>query len=158
MSPSRTPAYPDRRFTFHDVLDPRWLQLGFALTFLFSMGLLALGGSRLALDSILGAATTLCVVVTVVVLVLPWRRLPRVVSGVVPVLDIAALGLSRWTLQDGRSRPCSYCPCCGWRAPSTASGRWSQGWRRHSSSGFRARSTWASAEGPSRGPCWYLWR
>src|ERR1700712_1016788 len=94
MSRSRSPVYPDRRFTFHDVLDPRWLQLGFAVSFLFAMGLLVLGGASLQAASLLGAATILCLAVTAVVMVLPWPRVPRPVAALVPVLDIAAIGLS----------------------------------------------------------------
>jgi two-component system phosphate regulon sensor histidine kinase PhoR len=94
MGRSRLSSYPDRRFTFHDVLDPRWLQLGFAATFLLSMGLLVVGGSTLALDSLLGAATMLCLAITAVVMAVPWRHVPRPVAALVPVLDIAALGLS----------------------------------------------------------------
>ena len=74
VSRSRPPAYVDHRFTVHDVLDPRWLQLGFAVAFAFAMGLLALGGSTIELASLLGAASLLCLAVTVVVMVLPWPR------------------------------------------------------------------------------------
>jgi signal transduction histidine kinase len=84
----------DHRFTVHDVLDPRWLQLGFAVAFAFAMGLLALGGSTIELASLLGAASLLCLAVTVVVMVLPWPHVPRWVAVLVPVLDIGAIGLS----------------------------------------------------------------
>ena len=93
MSRSRPPAHPVRRFTVRNVLDPRWLQLGFAVAFLFSMGLLAVGGSSIAFPSALGVATMLCAVVTVLVMVLPWHRLPRPAAALVPILDIAALGI-----------------------------------------------------------------
>src|SRR3954451_15416709 len=93
MSRSRSPVHPDR-FTFHDVLDPRWLQLAFALSFAFPMGLLLLGGSSPEVVSLLGAASLLCLSVTVVVMVLPWDRVPRLGAALVPVLGIAALGLS----------------------------------------------------------------
>ena len=94
MSRSRPPAYVEHRFTVHDVLDPRWLQLGFAVAFAFAMGLLALGGSTIELASLLGAASLLCLAVTAVVMVLPWPRVPRWVAVLVPVLDIGAIGLS----------------------------------------------------------------
>ena len=94
MSRSRpVAAPPDHRFSFHDVLDPRWLQLGFGITFMFAIGLLVLGGSTVSFGSILGTATLLCLVVTVLTLVLPWPRIPRPVAGAVPILDIAALGI-----------------------------------------------------------------
>src|SRR4051794_30739298 len=94
MSRSRSLAPPEHRFTFHDVLDPRWLQLSFAACFAAAMGLLVLGGSSSSPVSLLGAASALCLVVTVVVMVLPWPRVPRLGAALVPVLDIAALGLS----------------------------------------------------------------
>jgi signal transduction histidine kinase len=94
MSRSRSPVNFERRFSVHDVIDPRWLQLGFAVAFLFSMGLLEAGGSEISFDSILGAATTMCVLVTALTMVLPWRRMPRLLAGLVPALDIATLGLS----------------------------------------------------------------
>jgi len=37
----------DHRFTVHDVLDPRWLQLGFAVAFAFAMGQLARAEAQL---------------------------------------------------------------------------------------------------------------
>ena len=78
----------------HRLLSPRWLQLGFTVCFLFSLGLLLLGGSSLTASSLLGAATGLCLGITAVVLVLPWSRLPRGLVALVPILDIAAIGLS----------------------------------------------------------------
>ena len=78
----------------HRLLGARWLQLGFTVCFLFSMGLLVLGGSSLSAYSLLGVATGLCLGITAVVLVLPWSRLPRGLVALVPILDIAAIGLS----------------------------------------------------------------
>jgi two-component system phosphate regulon sensor histidine kinase PhoR len=94
--PTDSPAVSmqESPFSFHEVLDPRRFQLGFALTLLASMGLLVAGGSSVSLVSLLGAATLLCLATTAVVLVLPWRRLPRPVAAAVPVLDIAAVGVS----------------------------------------------------------------
>jgi signal transduction histidine kinase len=93
MPPAR-PARTEHRFSVHDVLDPRWLQLGFAAGFAFAMLLLVIGGSTITLDSILGVASILCAAVTALTLVLPWRRLPRGCAAAVPLLDIAALGIS----------------------------------------------------------------
>jgi two-component system phosphate regulon sensor histidine kinase PhoR len=98
MNPTQSPAASGQEspFSFHERLDPRWYQLGFAFTFLASMGLLVAGGSSvsLSLGSVLGAATLLCLASAAVVLVLPWRRLPRPVAAAVPVLDIAVVGVS----------------------------------------------------------------
>ena len=91
---SRSPAHPDSRFSFHDVLDPRWLQLGFGVAYVFSIGLLGLGGSPLMIGSLLGAGTIMCLSVTALTMVVPWRRLPQPLIAVVPVLDIGAIGLS----------------------------------------------------------------
>ncbi len=93
MSRSRPVASPDHRFSFHDVLDPRWLQLGFGITFMFAIGLLVVGGSTVSFGSILGNATLMCVAVTVLTLVVPWSRMPRRAAALVPVLDIATLGI-----------------------------------------------------------------
>lgn len=62
MYPTHSPAVSmqESPFSFHEVLDPRRFQLGFALTFLASMGLLVAGGSSVSLVSLLGAATLLC--------------------------------------------------------------------------------------------------
>jgi two-component system phosphate regulon sensor histidine kinase PhoR len=84
----------DGPFSFHEVLDPRRLQVAFGLMFLGSVSLLVAGGSAFSTVSLLGAASGVCVVTTAVVLAMPWRRLPRAVAGAVPVLDIAAIGLS----------------------------------------------------------------
>jgi two-component system phosphate regulon sensor histidine kinase PhoR len=90
---STRPARSERRFSVHDVLDPRWLQLGFAVAFAFAMLLLVIGGSSISSDSFLGAASFLCAAVTALTSVLPWGRLPRPCAAAVPVLDIAALGI-----------------------------------------------------------------
>jgi signal transduction histidine kinase len=89
------PSHPhDVPFSFHDVLDPRPLQVGFAVAFGCALGLLVVGGSTMSPYSLLWTATVLCLGVTVVVVLLPWTRLPRSAAGVVPVLDIAVIGLS----------------------------------------------------------------
>ncbi len=98
MSGYQTPAqrtrHGDHPFPLPGVLDPRWLQVGFALAFMAAMGLLVAGGSTLAPSSLIGTATLLCLSITAVVLVLPWGRLPGPVVGVVPILDIAAIGIA----------------------------------------------------------------
>ena len=68
-SPALTSDHP---FSFHDVLDPRLMQLGFAVVFVCAMGLLALGGSPVDVTSLLGAATCLALVNTARRLMLPW--------------------------------------------------------------------------------------
>jgi two-component system phosphate regulon sensor histidine kinase PhoR len=93
QSPDPT-RHGDHPFPLPGVLDPRWLQTGFALAFMAAMGLLVAGGSTLAPSSLLGTATLTCLGLTVVVLLLPWGRLPTPLVGLVPILDIAALGIA----------------------------------------------------------------
>jgi two-component system, OmpR family, phosphate regulon sensor histidine kinase PhoR len=94
MRRSRALTPADRRFNLRDGLDPRWLQLCFAVCFAFAMALLALGGSSFHVASLLGIASLLCLAVTGLVLVTPWQRVPRPVAAIVPVLDIGAIGIS----------------------------------------------------------------
>lgn len=98
MSPPPPPVSDDParadRHSLHDVLDPRSLQVGFAVAFLLAIGLIVLGGSSLAVASLLGSATMLCLGTTALALVVPWKRLSHPASALLPVLDIAAIGIA----------------------------------------------------------------
>lgn len=91
-----------QRLLFTDEPDPGILQGVFAFLFVLDLTLRAVGDAS-AFD--LGPWPTLGLVLTAVTCVLavvvPWARLPPWAVGVLPMLDLAALGLSRMDAQGG---------------------------------------------------------
>ncbi len=75
--------------------DPGLTQAVFALLLGVDLVLRFAGEADLALVSWPAAAIALTVVTSVVACLTPWSRLPRSAVGLLPVLDIAALGMSR---------------------------------------------------------------
>ncbi|MFC4783579.1 sensor histidine kinase [Nocardioides sp. MAHUQ-72] len=84
-----------RRLIFADEPDPRALQGVFALLFLLGRLLRDLGGDGLVARSWPALGIAVAVVACVAAVVVPWSRLPVWAVAVLPVLDLAALGLSR---------------------------------------------------------------
>lgn len=90
-----TPTGVSGRLLFTDDPDPRVLQGVFALLFAGDFVLRAVGGSDLTLDSWPAHAVTLALSVCGVAALIPWERVPRTWAWAFPILDIAALGMSR---------------------------------------------------------------
>ena len=80
-----------RRLLFADDPDPRVLQGVFFALLSLDYLLRSVDGTPIALRSWPALGYALALVLTVATFVVPWRRLPRVAIGIVPVLDIAAL-------------------------------------------------------------------
>lgn len=87
------------RLLFTDEPDPAVLQGVFALLFILDLTLRAFGDSPFELGSWPAVGLALTAVGCVLALVMPWDRVPPWVVGVLPVLDLAALGMSR--MDDG---------------------------------------------------------
>ena len=84
-----------RRLLFADDPDPVLVQAVFAVLFLADILLRAAGGSPLALGSWPMAGLVLVALATAAALVVPWQRAAPWTIGILPVVDILALGLSR---------------------------------------------------------------
>ena len=84
-----------RRLLFADDPDPRVLQGVFFALLSLDYLLRSVDGTPIGLRSWPALGYALALVLTVATFVVPWRRLPRVAIGIVPVLDIAALSLAR---------------------------------------------------------------
>ena len=84
-----------RRLLFADDPDPRVLQGVFIALVGLDLLLRSVDGTPIPLASWPGAGFLLTVALTVATVVVPWHRLPRVAVGIIPVLDILALGLLR---------------------------------------------------------------
>jgi two-component system, OmpR family, phosphate regulon sensor histidine kinase PhoR len=89
------------RLLFTDEPDPGVLQGVFALLFVLDLTLRAVGGSPLELGSWPAAGLALTAVTCVLAVVVPWSRLPAWAVGLLPVLDLAALGMSRMDTSGG---------------------------------------------------------
>lgn len=90
-----TPARAGSSPLFTDDPDPRVLQGIFALLFALELVLRGVGGTELTLNSWPAHATSLALALCGVAALIPWERVPRLWVLAVPVLDIAALGMSR---------------------------------------------------------------
>ncbi len=75
--------------------DPRLLQGGIVAVLGLAFGLAIVNGAPVAENSLPLAALAITVAAFVVAIVVPWRRVPRQLVAVLPVLDIAALGVAR---------------------------------------------------------------
>ena len=84
-----------RRLLFADDPDPRVLQGVFIALVGLDFLLRSVDGTPIPLASWPGVGFVLTVALTVATVVVPWHRLPRVAVGIIPVLDILALGLLR---------------------------------------------------------------
>ncbi|CAI9407141.1 sensor histidine kinase [Nocardioides sp. T2.26MG-1] len=84
-----------RRLLFTDEPDAGVLQGVFALLFGFDLALRAAGGSSLGLRSWPVVGLVVIVAGCAAAVLVPWDRLPGWSVGLLPVLDIAALGFSR---------------------------------------------------------------
>ncbi len=84
-----------RRLLFADDPDPRVLQGVFFALLSLDYLLRSVDGTPIGLRSWPALGYALALVLMVATVVVPWRRLPRIAIGIVPVLDIAALGLAR---------------------------------------------------------------
>ena len=89
-------------------------QAVFAGALAVALLLLAAGGAFTTPRSWLGLAALMCAVTTALTLVVPWNRLPRGSVCVVPVLDIATLGVagmddSGWALAPLMLLPLLWC-------------------------------------------------
>jgi two-component system phosphate regulon sensor histidine kinase PhoR len=89
------------RLLFTDEPDPGVLQGVFALLYVLDLTLRAVGGSPLELGSWPEAGLVLTAVTCVLAVAVPWERMPRWAVGVLPVLDLAALGMSRMDMAGG---------------------------------------------------------
>ena len=88
------PAREGAWLSFRGHLDPRFVQVAFTFVFLLSVGLLAAGESDVSRGSLLLGASLACVASLAVTWLVPWRRLSPGASAVLPVLDIALIGLA----------------------------------------------------------------
>jgi two-component system, OmpR family, phosphate regulon sensor histidine kinase PhoR len=92
-----------------------WVWQGvFAAALALSLSLLAVGGAFTTPRSWLGLTALMGGVTTVLTLLVPWRRLPHTAVCVVPVLDIATLGVagmdaSGWALAPLMILPLLWC-------------------------------------------------
>lgn len=84
-----------RRLLFADDPDPVLVQAVFGVLFLADILLRAAGGSPMALGSWPMAGLVLVALATSATFVVPWQRALPWMIGILPVLDILALGLSR---------------------------------------------------------------
>ena len=84
-----------QRLLFTDEPDPAVLQGVFALLFVLDLTLRAVGGSPLALGSWPTVGLVLTGLGCVAAVAVPWSSLPSWTVGVLPLLDLAALGMSR---------------------------------------------------------------
>lgn len=83
------------RLLFTDEPDPAVLQGVFAFLFVLDLTLRATSGSPFDVGSWPAVGLALTAAGCVLALVLPWHRLPTWTVGLLPVLDLAALGMSR---------------------------------------------------------------
>ncbi len=90
------------RLLFTDDPDPRVLQGVFALLFALDFALRAVGGTDLVMGTWPAHAVALALALCGVAALIPWERVPRTWVWALPVLDIAALGMSRMT-EEGSS-------------------------------------------------------
>ena len=84
-----------RRLLFADEPDPRMLQGVFVVLFALDLVLRSAGGSTFGLRSWPAAGAAVALVACAAAVLLRADRVPAWAIGVVPVLDLAALGLSR---------------------------------------------------------------
>ena len=90
------------RLLFTDEPDPGILQGVFALLYVLDLTLRAVGaGSPLDLGTWPTLGLLLTAVACVLALLVPWDRLPPWAVGLLPMLDLAAIGLSRMNPQGG---------------------------------------------------------
>ncbi len=83
------------RLLFTDEPEPAVLQGVFALLFVLDLTLRTVSGATFDTGGWPTAGLLLTGVTSLLALVLPWQRLPRWALGALPMLDIAAIGLSR---------------------------------------------------------------
>ena len=84
-----------RRLLFADEPDPRMLQGVFVVLFVLDLALRSVGGSMIGLRSWPALGSVVVLVACAAAVLLRADRVPAWAIGVVPVLDLAALGLSR---------------------------------------------------------------
>ena len=89
------------RLLFLDAPDPRLHQGVFALLLALDLTLRIAGGATFALDSYPVLAMMLAVAGCLVALVVPWSRVDHRWIGVLPLLDICAVSLSRLSEHNG---------------------------------------------------------
>lgn len=89
------------RLLFTDEPDTGILQGIFALLFMLDLTLRTVGGSPVDPSSWPAAGLGLVLVSCVAAVAVPWHRLPSWAVGILPVLDLAALGLSRMSHDGG---------------------------------------------------------
>ena len=91
-----------RRLLFADEPDPRALQAVFVLLFGLDLALRSVGGAGFRVSSWPAVGCVLVLFALAVAVVVPWPRVPAWAVGVLPVIDFAALGMSRLdTLSSG---------------------------------------------------------
>jgi signal transduction histidine kinase len=83
------------RVLFAEEPDPRAMQAAFTLLFAVDLALRSADGVRVGPHSWPTAGAAVAAVACLAALVVPWRRVPAWTVAVLPVLDIAAVGLSR---------------------------------------------------------------
>ncbi|WP_296607317.1 ATP-binding protein [Nocardioides sp.] len=84
-----------RRLLFAEEHDPAMVQTVFGAMFVADLLLRKAGGSSMGLASWPMAGLGVVAATTVAAFTVPWRRVPPWAIGVVPTVDILALGLSR---------------------------------------------------------------
>jgi two-component system, OmpR family, phosphate regulon sensor histidine kinase PhoR len=90
-----------QRILFTDDPDIGVLQGVFTLLFVLDLTLRAVGGTTYDVGSWPSAGLGLVVVTCVAAVTVPWHTLPAWAIGVLPVLDLAALGMSRMDTEGG---------------------------------------------------------
>jgi signal transduction histidine kinase len=90
-----------RQLLFTEDTDLGVVQGAFAVLFTLDLALRDAGGSAVELASFPVAGLAVVAVGGLLAVALPWRRLPSWAIGALPVLDLAALGLSRMDVNGG---------------------------------------------------------
>ncbi|WP_372729993.1 sensor histidine kinase [Nocardioides sp.] len=84
--------------------DPRLLQAGFTFFLALAVALAYTQGNRFSVNPLPTAGLILAAAAFLLAPLVPWRRVPRALMGVLPAVDILALGLARMNqLGDGSS-------------------------------------------------------
>lgn len=88
-------SWPLRALLIGDDPDPRLLQGGFALLLGSAAALAIIGGARAGQNPWPLAGLALTALGFLAAMLTPWERMPRLLMGALPVLDVAALGMAR---------------------------------------------------------------
>ncbi len=86
---------PLRALLISDDPDPRLLQGGFALLLGTAAALAIIDGARPGQNFLPLVGLGLTAIGFLAAMLVPWERVPRHLMGVIPVLDVAALGMAR---------------------------------------------------------------